>query len=123
MLQGLSTLHVPSAGQVCVCTLCALLMRTRQAWLFAAPLLPVLARLCGFPLHALPLANTFAAVCTSMEVLYVLSSHVLVPFQLAAAACREIMQVRGAADPPLWLSPAHQDPSSPCMGQDGAGPP
>ncbi|XP_047901592.2 RING finger protein 145-like isoform X1 [Anser cygnoides] len=80
------------AGQVCVCTLCALLMRTRQAWLFAAPLLPVLARLCGFPLPALPLANTFAAICTSMEVLYVLSAHVLVPFQLAAAACREIMQ-------------------------------
>ncbi|XP_035167326.1 RING finger protein 145-like, partial [Oxyura jamaicensis] len=80
------------AGQVCVCTLCALLMRTRQAWLFAAPLLPVLARLCGFPLHALPLANTFAAICTGMEVLYVLSSHILVPFQLAAAACHEIMQ-------------------------------
>uniref|UniRef100_A0A8C9FPN9 TRC8-like N-terminal domain-containing protein n=1 Tax=Pavo cristatus TaxID=9049 RepID=A0A8C9FPN9_PAVCR len=80
------------AGQVCICILCALLMRTRQAWLFAAPLLPVLARLCGFPLHALPLANTFAAILTSMEVLYVLSSHILVPFQLAAAACREILQ-------------------------------
>uniref|UniRef100_A0A8C3GHD4 TRC8-like N-terminal domain-containing protein n=1 Tax=Cairina moschata TaxID=8855 RepID=A0A8C3GHD4_CAIMO len=79
-------------AQLCVCTLCALLMRTRQAWLFAAPLLPVLARLCGVPLQALPLANTFAAVCSSAEVLYVLSSHLLVPFQLAAAACREVMQ-------------------------------
>ncbi|NWZ30036.1 RN145 protein, partial [Asarcornis scutulata] len=67
-------------------------MRTRQAWLFAAPLLPVLARLCGVPLQALPLANTFAAACSSAEVLYVLSSHLLVPFQLAAAACREVMQ-------------------------------
>lgn len=80
------------AGQVCICILCALLMRTRQAWLFAAPLLPVLARLCGVPLHALPLANTFAAILTSVEVLYVLSSHILVPFQLAAAACREVLQ-------------------------------
>lgn len=86
-----------SAGQVCICILCALLMRTRQAWLFAAPLLPVLARLCGVPLHALPLANTFAAILTSVEVLYVLSSHILVPFQLAAAACREVLQVSGAA--------------------------
>ncbi|XP_042750422.1 RING finger protein 145-like, partial [Lagopus leucura] len=80
------------AGQVCICILCALLMRTRHAWLFAAPLLPVLARLCGFPLHALPIANTFAAILTSTEVLFVLSSHILIPFQLAAAACREILQ-------------------------------
>lgn len=86
-----------STGQVCICILCALLMRTRHAWLFAAPLLPVLARLCGFPLHALPIANTFAAILTSTEVLFVLSSHILIPFQLAAAACREILQVSGAA--------------------------
>ncbi|NXJ08656.1 RN145 protein, partial [Odontophorus gujanensis] len=67
-------------------------MRTRQAWLFAAPLLPVLARLCGLPLHALPLADTLAAVLSGTEVLYVLGCHVLVPFQLAAAACRHILQ-------------------------------
>ncbi|XP_074443205.1 RING finger protein 145-like isoform X1 [Larus michahellis] len=80
------------AGQLCLCTLCSLLMRSRRPWLFGAPLLPVLARLCGLPLHALPILNTFAVVVTALEVLYVLGSHVLVPFQLAAAACREVVQ-------------------------------
>lgn len=86
---------VPSAGQLCLCTLCSLLMRSRRPWLFGAPLLPVLARLCGLPLHALPVLNTFAVILTTLEVLYVLGSHVLVPFQLAAAACREVVQVSG----------------------------
>ncbi|XP_072717980.1 RING finger protein 145-like isoform X3 [Ciconia boyciana] len=80
------------AGQLCLCTLCSLLMRSRRPWLFAAPLLPVLARLCGLPLRALPGLDTFAAVLTALEVLYVLGSHVLVPFQLLAAACREVVQ-------------------------------
>lgn len=86
---------VPSTGQLCLCTLCSLLMRSRRPWLFGAPLLPVLARLCGLPLHALPVLNTFAVILTALEVLYVLGSHVLVPFQLAAAACREVVQVSG----------------------------
>ncbi|XP_062430455.1 RING finger protein 145-like isoform X2 [Rhea pennata] len=80
------------AGQLSVCTLCSLVMRTRQAWLFAAPLLPLLARLCGFPLHVLPAVNTFATMLTVAEVLYVVSSHILVPFQLAAVACRELVR-------------------------------
>ncbi|XP_068800043.1 RING finger protein 145-like [Struthio camelus] len=80
------------AGQVSVCALCSLLMRTKQVWLFSAPLLPLLARLCGFPLHMLPVVNTFATVLTAVEVLYVVSSHILVPFQLAAVACRELAQ-------------------------------
>ncbi|KAF1470229.1 hypothetical protein FQV18_0015852, partial [Eudyptula minor novaehollandiae] len=67
-------------------------MRSRRPWLFGAPLLPVLARLCGLPLHTLPFLNTFAAILTVLEVIYVLGSHVLVPFQLAAAACREVAQ-------------------------------
>ncbi|XP_068535553.1 RING finger protein 145-like isoform X2 [Anas acuta] len=79
-------------AQVCVCTLCTLLLRPRQAWLFSAPLLPVLARLCGVPLRLLPLANTLAAACSGAELLYLLGSHLLGPFQLAAAACRELMQ-------------------------------
>ncbi|KAM6206137.1 LOW QUALITY PROTEIN: RING finger protein 145-like [Sarcoramphus papa] len=79
-------------GQLCLCALCSLLMRSRQPWLFGAPLLPVLARLCGLPLHTLPVLNTFAAVLTALGVLYVLGSHLLVPFQLAAAACREVAQ-------------------------------
>ncbi|NXU57865.1 RN145 protein, partial [Turnix velox] len=67
-------------------------MRSRRPWLFGAPLLPLLARLCGFPLLILPALNTFAIILTTLEVLYVLSCHVLVPFQLAAAACREVVQ-------------------------------
>ncbi|CAN0100202.1 unnamed protein product [Bubo scandiacus] len=79
-------------GQLCLCALCSLLMRSRQPWLFGAPTLPALARLCGLPLPALPLLDTFAALLTALEVLYVLGSHVLVPFQLAAAACRELLR-------------------------------
>ncbi|XP_067389652.1 RING finger protein 145-like [Emydura macquarii macquarii] len=79
-------------GQVLVSTLCALLMKTRRVWLFCAPLLPLLARLCGLPLQALPVVNTFATTLTVLEVLYVAASHLPVPFQLAAAACREMAQ-------------------------------
>ncbi|XP_075609056.1 RING finger protein 145-like [Balearica regulorum gibbericeps] len=89
---ALSRFATALAGQLCLCALCSLLMRSRRPWLFGAPLLPVLARLCGLPLHVLPGLNTFAAVLTALEVLYVLGTHVLVPFQLAAAACREVMQ-------------------------------
>ncbi|NXJ96845.1 RN145 protein, partial [Corythaixoides concolor] len=67
-------------------------MGSRRPWLFGAPLLPVLARLGGIPLHALPLIDTAAATLTTLEVLYVLGSHVLVPFQLAATACRQVAQ-------------------------------
>ncbi|XP_055558997.1 RING finger protein 145-like isoform X3 [Falco cherrug] len=89
---ALSSFATTLASQLCLCALCSLLMRSRQPWLFGAPLLPVLARLCGLPLHVLPVLNTFAATLTAMEVLYILGSHILVPFQLAAAACREIAQ-------------------------------
>ncbi|NXG45176.1 RN145 protein, partial [Psilopogon haemacephalus] len=67
-------------------------MRSRRPWLFAAPALPALARLCGLPLPALPLLGTLAASLTALQLLHVLASHVLVPFQLAAAACREVAQ-------------------------------
>ncbi|XP_050799261.1 RING finger protein 145-like isoform X3 [Gopherus flavomarginatus] len=79
-------------GQIFVSMLCALLMKTKQVWLFCAPLLPLLARLCGLPLQALPVVNTFATSVTVVEVLYVATSHLLVPFHLAAAACREVAQ-------------------------------
>lgn len=96
-----------------MCTLCTLLLRPRQAWLFSAPLLPVLARLCGVPLRVLPLANTLAAACSSAELLYLLGSHLLGPFQLAAAACRELMQVRGGCGPPNVTVPNPPPPLIP----------
>ncbi|KAK2511406.1 hypothetical protein Q9233_017019 [Columba guinea] len=67
-------------------------MRTRRPWLLAAPALPVLGRLWGLPPAALPPLCTLAAAVTTSQVLYVLATHVLVPFQLAATACRELLQ-------------------------------
>nr|XP_033810053.1 RING finger protein 145-like [Geotrypetes seraphini] len=80
-------------GQVIVSTLCSLLMKTKQVWLFSAPLLPLLARLGGFPLHLLPIVNTFATVFTTLEVLYVVVTNLFVPLNLAKSACREMIQV------------------------------
>uniref|UniRef100_A0A8C3XL11 RING finger protein 145 n=1 Tax=Chelydra serpentina TaxID=8475 RepID=A0A8C3XL11_CHESE len=79
-------------GQIVVSSLCALLMNTKQVWLFCAPLLPLLARLCGLPLQALPVVNAFATSLTVGEVLYVAASHLLAPFHLAAVVCREMAQ-------------------------------
>lgn len=93
---SLTSSPFPFTGQVIACALCCLLMRTRQPWLFSAPLLPLLARLSGLPLHALPMASIFAMALTTLQVLYVMASHILVPFRLAAAACREVAQVRAS---------------------------
>ncbi|KYO35818.1 hypothetical protein Y1Q_0022368 [Alligator mississippiensis] len=90
---ALSRFITALTSQVIACALCCLLMRTRQPWLFSAPLLPLLARLSGLPLHALPMASIFAMALTTLQVLYVMASHILVPFRLAAAACREVAQV------------------------------
>ncbi|KAH0615713.1 hypothetical protein JD844_026057 [Phrynosoma platyrhinos] len=78
--------------EVIVVTLCALLLRTKQVWRFSAPLLPLAGRLCCLPLQILPTINIFAAVLTALEVLYVIVSGLSVPFQLVAAAFREITQ-------------------------------
>ncbi|CAM5142234.1 unnamed protein product [Natator depressus] len=88
----LSRFMTALTGQIFVSTLCALLMKTKQVWLFCAPLLPLLARLCGLPLQALPVVNAFATSVTVVEVLYVAASHLLAPFHLAAAVCREMAQ-------------------------------
>ncbi|NXD73784.1 RN145 protein, partial [Eolophus roseicapillus] len=67
-------------------------LRCRRPWLLLPPVLPVLARLCGLPPPALPLLNGGAALLTLTAVLCVLGSHLLVPFRLAAAACRQVME-------------------------------
>lgn len=76
-----------------VVTLCALLLKTKRAWLFSAPLLPLAARLCCLPLQALPLVNTFATTLTILQVLYVAASSLATSFHLVAAAFREVTQV------------------------------
>lgn len=90
---ALSRFATALTGQVIVITLCALLLKTRRVWLFSAPLLPLAARLCCFPLDVLPVVHTFAAVLTAFEVFYVVVSCLSVPFQLAASAFQEIAQV------------------------------
>nr|XP_056711741.1 RING finger protein 145-like [Euleptes europaea] len=89
---ALSRFATALTGQVIVATLCALLQKTKRVWLFSAPLLPLAARLCCLPLGALTTVNTFAAVLTTLGVLYVVASSLSVPFHLAAAACREVGQ-------------------------------
>ncbi|NXG72862.1 RN145 protein, partial [Baryphthengus martii] len=63
-----------------------------RPWLFGAPALPVLARLCGVPPQALPHLNACAAALTAARLLCLLGSYLLVPFQLAATAAREVVQ-------------------------------
>ncbi|XP_077157371.1 RING finger protein 145-like [Paroedura picta] len=89
---ALSRFATVLTGQVIVATLCALLQKTRRVWLFSAPLLPLVARLCCFPLQALAVVNTFAVVLTALGALYVVASSFSVFFSLAVAACREVGQ-------------------------------
>ncbi|MBN3286422.1 RN145 protein, partial [Polyodon spathula] len=80
-------------GQLVVCTLCSCVMRTKQIWLFSAHLLPLVARLCLVPLETIVFINRFAMIFTGLEVLYFLASNLLVPFNLAKTAYRELAQV------------------------------
>ncbi|XP_068130049.1 RING finger protein 145-like [Hyperolius riggenbachi] len=57
-------------GLVIVGTLCSLLMRTRQAWLFSAPVLPLLGRLAGLPLHTLPHLSALSTGVTLLVMSY-----------------------------------------------------
>ncbi|KAL4659773.1 RING finger protein 145-like [Arapaima gigas] len=80
-------------GQLVVCTLCSCVMQTKQVWLFSAHLLPLVARLCLVPLETIVFINRFAMIFTGLEVLYFLASNLLVPYNLAKTAYRELVQV------------------------------
>lgn len=86
--------RVPFSGQLVVCTLCSCVMKTKQIWLFSAHMLPLLARLCLVPLETIVIINKFAMIFTGLEVLYFLASNLLVPYNLAKSAYRELVQVR-----------------------------
>ncbi|XP_072262808.1 RING finger protein 145-like [Pyxicephalus adspersus] len=79
-------------GLVMVCTLCSLLMRTRQAWLFSAPVLPLLARLAGVPLPSLPLFNTISTGATLLVMCYVALSGFRPLCRLFAMAYEQLTQ-------------------------------
>ncbi|XP_061101815.1 RING finger protein 145 isoform X2 [Conger conger] len=68
-------------------------MKTREVWLFSAHLLPLLARLCNTPHTTLVAVSSFAMVLTGLEVALFLISNLFVPYQLARAAYRELLQV------------------------------
>uniref|UniRef100_A0A3B1KLV5 RING finger protein 145 n=1 Tax=Astyanax mexicanus TaxID=7994 RepID=A0A3B1KLV5_ASTMX len=76
-----------------VCTLCSCVMQTKQIWLFSAHLLPLVARLCLVPLETIVFINRFAMIFTGLEVLYFLAMNLLVPYNLAKTAYRELAQV------------------------------
>ncbi|XP_072518069.1 RING finger protein 145 isoform X2 [Salminus brasiliensis] len=80
-------------GQLVVCTLCSCVMQTKQIWLFSAHLLPLVARLCLVPLETIVFINRFAMIFTGLEVLYFLACNLLVPYNLAKTAYRELAQV------------------------------
>lgn len=80
-------------GQLVVCTLCSWVMQTKQIWLFSAHLLPLVARLCLVPLETIVFINRIAMIFTGLEVIYFLASNLLVPYNLAKNAYRELAQV------------------------------
>ncbi|KAL0994711.1 hypothetical protein UPYG_G00126150 [Umbra pygmaea] len=80
-------------GQLVVCTLCSCVMQTKRIWLFSAHLLPLVARLCLVPLETIVFINRFAMIFTGLEVIYFLASNLLVPYNLAKTAYRELAQV------------------------------
>ncbi|XP_051956543.1 RING finger protein 145-like [Xyrauchen texanus] len=80
-------------GQLVVCTLCSCVMQTKQIWLFSAHLLPLVARLCLVRLETIVFINRFAMIFTGLEVLYFLATNLLVPYNLAKTAYRELVQV------------------------------
>ncbi|XP_063781505.1 RING finger protein 145-like isoform X2 [Pseudophryne corroboree] len=80
-------------GLVMVGTLCSLLMRTRQLWLFSAPALPLLARMAMLPLLTLPLLNTVSTGLSLMVVFYIGLSSLRVLLSLFQEAWEEVLQV------------------------------
>uniref|UniRef100_A0A8C8EJG2 RING finger protein 145 n=1 Tax=Oncorhynchus tshawytscha TaxID=74940 RepID=A0A8C8EJG2_ONCTS len=80
-------------AQLVVCTLCSCVMQTKRVWLFSAHLLPLVARLCLVPLETIVFINRFAMIFTGLEVIYFLASNLLVPYNLAKTAYRELVQV------------------------------
>ncbi|CAB1316823.1 unnamed protein product [Coregonus sp. 'balchen'] len=80
-------------SQMVVCTLCSCVMQTKRIWLFSAHLLPLVARLCLVPLETIVFINRFAMIFTGLEVIYFLATNLLVPYNLAKTAYRELVQV------------------------------
>ncbi|KAG1937401.1 RING finger protein [Pimephales promelas] len=80
-------------SQIIISTLCAFLMRTRRVWLFSAHLLPLLARVVSVPLYWLLSLSSVSVMITGAEVAVFLLANIFVPYRLARATYREIMEI------------------------------
>ncbi|XP_052006834.1 RING finger protein 145-like [Xyrauchen texanus] len=80
-------------SQIIVSTLCAFLMRTQRVWLFSAHLLPLLARVVSVPLDWLLTLSFVSMMITGAEVAVFLLVNLFVPYRLARAVYREIMDI------------------------------
>ncbi|XP_030626949.1 RING finger protein 145 [Chanos chanos] len=81
-------------SQIIVTTLCAFLMRTRCVWLFSAHLLPMLGRLCSASHITLLSLTSISMLIMGAEVVVFLLTNLFVPYRLARAAYREILQIQ-----------------------------
>ncbi|XP_067241658.1 RING finger protein 145 [Chanodichthys erythropterus] len=80
-------------SQIIISTLCAFLMRTRRLWLFSAHLLPLLSRVFSVPLDWLLTLSSVSMMITAAEVAVFLLVNLFVPYRLARATYREIMEI------------------------------
>ncbi|XP_018082865.1 RING finger protein 145 isoform X1 [Xenopus laevis] len=81
-------------GLVIVATLCSLLLKTRNAWLFCSPVLPLLGRIVGLPLQVLPPLNNVSIFLTVLGSLFYLLSNLGVLLNLFRKVYQEVVQVQ-----------------------------
>ncbi|XP_040275375.1 RING finger protein 145-like isoform X3 [Bufo bufo] len=89
LTRNISTL----SGLVMVAVLCSMLMRTRQVWLFSAPILPLLARLAGLPLQVLPVLSALSIAPSLLVMTYTALTSLGGLQSLIRAAYEELYQV------------------------------
>ncbi|XP_078589296.1 RING finger protein 145-like [Branchiostoma floridae x Branchiostoma japonicum] len=77
-------------GQSLAALACSYLVGDRRLWPYSASLIPLLAKLCMMPLGSLKLFHTFAALFTSMEVLYFIARNLFVPYSLVLSAQKSV---------------------------------
>ncbi|KAI8490325.1 hypothetical protein Bbelb_320630 [Branchiostoma belcheri] len=80
-------------GQSLAALACSYLIGDRRLWPYSASLIPLIAKLCMMPLGSLKLFHTFAALFTTLEVLYFVAKNLFVPYNLVLAAQKSVRAV------------------------------
>ncbi|XP_078671105.1 RING finger protein 145-like [Branchiostoma floridae x Branchiostoma belcheri] len=80
-------------GQSLAALACSYLIGDRRLWPYSASLIPLIAKLCMMPLGSLKLFHTFAALFTTLEVLYFIAKNLFVPYNLVLAAQKSVRAV------------------------------